>query len=157
MAHVTEEEMSPQRATRRAGSSGPARWSRTIINFALDAAMLGVFVALSAVSVVVRFVFPPGTVADAYTIWGLTYDAWAAAQFWLLALLALAVLVHVMLHWNWVCNVVASRMRRSGPAVGEKKGKLDDGIMTLYGVGLLIVVFGLIGLVVGAAALSVRG
>lgn len=132
--------------------SGPSpRWSRTIVNLALDALLLAVFVGLAAVSLVTRFVFPAATVADGYTIWGLGYDAWAGIQFGLLALVAAAVVVHVMLHWSWVCNVIAARLRREAD-----KRKLDDGIMTLYGVGLLIVVFGAIGLVVAAAALSVQ-
>lgn len=131
--------------------SAPARWSRTIVNFSLDALLLGVFVSLAAASLVMRFVFPAATVADGYTIWGLGYDAWSNIQFGLLALLALAVVVHVMLHWSWVCNVVAARLRRDGD-----KRKLDDGVMTLYGVALLIAVFGAIGLLVAAAALGLR-
>jgi hypothetical protein len=36
-----------------------------------------------------------------------TYDQWAGLQFGLIATPALGLLLHVMLHWNWVCGIVA--------------------------------------------------
>jgi hypothetical protein len=56
-------------------------------------------------------------------------DQWATVQFALVAVLALGILLHVMLHWNWVCSVVATRLAR------DKKAKLDEGSQTLYGAG----------------------
>ncbi|MFO0901166.1 MAG: DUF4405 domain-containing protein [Pirellulales bacterium] len=123
--------------------------SRTAVNFLLDAALLAVFVLLIAASAIVRFVFPPGTTAAGWRLWGLGFDEWGALQFALVALLALGVLVHVMLHWSWVCGVVANR-------VAKRKGKVDDGLQTIYGVGLLIVICNVVGLLLAAAALSVR-
>ncbi len=133
----------------RVAPSGSTVFSRTAVNFLLDAALLAVFVFLMAASAIVRFVFPPGTTAAGWQLWGLGYDEWSAIQFALVALLALGVLVHVMLHWSWVCGVVANR-------VAKRKGKVDDGLQTIYGVGLLIVICNVVGLLLAAAALSVR-
>jgi hypothetical protein len=123
--------------------------SRTLINFLLDATLLTAFLLLIWVSAVVRFVFPPGTSAAGWTLWGFGYDGWNGLQFALVAVLALGILLHVMLHWTWVCGVIASR-------VTGRKGRLDDGVQTLYGVGLLIVICNVVGLLVAAAALSIR-
>jgi hypothetical protein len=123
--------------------------SRTLVNFLLDATLLAAFLLLIWISAVVRFVFPPGSVAAGWTLWGFGYDAWNGLQFALVAVLALGILLHVMLHWTWVCGVIASR-------VGGRKGRVDDGVQTLYGVGLLIVICNVVGLLVAAAALSVR-
>lgn len=123
--------------------------SRTAVNFLLDATLLAVFLLLVAVSAVVRFVFPPGTTADGWQLWGFGFDDWGALQFGLVAVLTLGVLVHVMLHWSWVCGVLASRML-------GRKGKVDDGVQTIYGVGLLIVICNVVGLLIAAAALSIR-
>lgn len=124
--------------------------SRTIINFLLDTALLAVFSGLVYAAVIVRFVFPPGPDAKGWQLWGLDYDGWASVQFALVAALALAVLLHVMLHWSWVCGVIATRLTR------DKRAKLDEGSQTLYGVGLLIVIVNLLGLAIAVAALSIR-
>jgi hypothetical protein len=55
-----------------------------------------------------------------------------------------------MLHWSWVCGVIAARISRN------KKAKIDDGTQTLYGVGLLIVILNVLGLATAAAALMIR-
>jgi hypothetical protein len=125
--------------------------SRSAINFTLDLILLLAFCALVACSTVLRFVFPPGTAAAAWSLWGFSYNQWASLQFALIATLALGFTLHVMLHWNWVCGFVAQRLARGG------KGKWDGGTQTIYGVGLLIVVFHLLGGFIAAAALTIRG
>lgn len=133
-----------RQAARRPG------WSWSWINLVLDAALLVAFTALCFAAVVVRFVFPPGPAAAGWTLWGLDYDAWGGIQFALLAILAAGILVHVMLHWSWVCNVVASRLAGRG-------ARLDEGLQTIYGVGLLIGLLLAIGSALAVATLSVRG
>jgi hypothetical protein len=126
--------------------------SRTTVNFLLDTALLLVFLAIGWISVVLRFVFPPGTAATGWRLWGYGFDDWSAFQFSLLCVFALGVLVHLMLHWSWVCGVVASRLSRwRGHSV-----RLDEGTQTLYGVGLLIVACNVVGFLIAAAALSMR-
>lgn len=124
------------------------------VNFWLDAFLLILFSALCWAGTVVRFVFPPGTESAGYTIWGWDYEQWSNLQFALLAALAAAVLLHVMLHWSWVCGMVVVKLRkRRGAAASAVK---QDGNRTLWGVGLLIVVFHAIAVGVAAAALSLQ-
>lgn len=123
-------------------------WSWNDVNVILDACLLVVFAALCGAAAIVRFVFPPGPVAGGWRLWGLDYDAWGGILFGLLALLAGGVLVHVMLHWSWVCNVLASRFLGA-------KSRVDEGLQTIYGVGLLIGLLLVVGAVVAAAKLSV--
>ena len=124
--------------------------SRTIVNFLLDATLLAAFSILLVTTVIVRFIFPLGPEAHAWRLWGMGFDQWVSVQFALIALLALGILLHVMLHWSWVCGVVATRLAR------DKKAKLDAGAQTMYGVGLLIVIFNILGLVIAAAALTIQ-
>jgi len=124
--------------------------SRTLVNFLLDAALLVAFVLLVWSSVVVRFVFPPGPSATGWKLWGYDFDQWAGLQFGLVATLLAGVVVHVMLHWSWVCGVLASRLSR------DRKSRVDEGLQTIYGVGLLIAVLATIGVGVGAAVLTIR-
>lgn len=126
--------------------------SRTVLNFFVDFALLVITTALLATGVVLRFVFPAGTEARGWTLWGWGYDAWSSFQFVLLAVVALVILLHVMLHWSWVCGVVITRLlrrKRSGAAG-------DDGSQTLYGVATLIVLLHVVGALVAAASLTIR-
>lgn len=107
--------------------------TKTTLNFCLDVTLLVLFLALVWVSTVVRFVFPPPTAASGWTLWGYGYGAWAAAQFNLVMALVVTILLHVMLHWSWVCGVIAAR-------ISKRRGRClrsDDGTQTLYGVGTL--------------------
>lgn len=140
---VVDEESLPARRGRG--------WTWNDINLVLDAVLLVVFMALCFAAVVVRFVFPPGPGAKGWTLWGFDYDAWGGIQFGLVATLALGILVHVMLHWSWVCNMVASRF------VKTRQGRVDDGLQTIYGVGLLIVLLAAVGGALAAAVLTIRG
>jgi hypothetical protein len=54
-----------------------------------------------------------------------------------LCLFVLNVLLHVMMHWNWVRSVIAMQILRS-------RKRPDDGAQTIYGVATLIVLFHLI-------------
>jgi len=127
----------------------PGRWSRTLVNFWLDAALLVDLVALGTVATIVQFVFPPGVAARGWTLWGMNYGQWCGLQFGLLAVLGFGVLIHVMLHWTWVCSVVARR-------VLGKSDLPDDGIRTIYGVGFLILLLNAAGIVVAVALFMIR-
>lgn len=145
------EDKLPQMAPQSPPASRPRRVSWSEINLALDAVLLVNFAALCGAAAIVRFVFPPGPAAKGWLLWGLDYDAWAGIQFGLLAVLTLGILVHVMLHWSWVCNVVAARFSR------DRRARIDEGLQTIYGVGLLIALLIVIGIPVAAAWLTIRG
>ncbi len=124
-------------------------WTWSWINLLLDAVLLIVFTVICFVAVVVRFVFPPGPAAAGWTLWGLDYDAWGGVQFGLLAVLSGGILVHVMLHWSWVCNVIASRVAGRG-------ARVDDGLQTIYGVVLLIGLLAAVGSALAVAVITVQ-
>lgn len=124
--------------------------SRAWINFWLDSLLLCLFCALMAVSTIVRFVFPPIAESRSWRLWGGNLHDWSDLQFGLIAALALAILVHVMLHWNWVCGLLAAKLSCN------RKGRVDEALQTIYGVGLLIVLLTLIGGVIAAAQLTIE-
>ncbi|MBC8350386.1 MAG: hypothetical protein H8E66_00260 [Planctomycetes bacterium] len=102
---------------------------------------------------VIRFVFPPASSAAGWSLWGMSLDSFAEFSFWVMCLLALEVLVHIMLHWSWVCGVVSRKiLRRKG-----QNRKWGDGEATLIGVGLLAFVLVLLGSTLGWAILSAHG
>lgn len=135
-----------------AATSRAAGISRTTVNFVLDGLLLVLLLLLAWTHVVIRFVFPRAADVSGWTLWGRTYDDWTAAQFNLFCAFAFAVLLHVMLHWSWICGVVGSRLSRwRGRTV-----RIDDGSQTIYGVAFLIGLLNLVGLAIAAAALMIR-
>ena len=107
------------------------RVSRALVNFAMDMLLLLLSVVLSLVSVIVQFVFPPGVSAKGWHLWGLNFGQWCGLQFGLLSVLGFGIVVHVMLHWTWICSVLARQI------LGQRDVP-DNGLRTVYGVALLI-------------------
>lgn len=120
-------------ATQVAPKPAPARrkLSLAVINFWLDATLLVTISTVGLLAAMLQIVFPAPTAAAGWELWGLSYNQWHDAQFFALCLFALLVLVHIMLHWNWVCGVIATQVLRI-------KSRPDDGMQTIYGVALLI-------------------
>ncbi len=128
------------------------RFTRTDVNFWLDSMLLAVFLGLIFVTVVLRFIFPAIEDARQWTLWSWSMTEWMGAQFVLLCVFALGILVHLMLHWTWICGVLTQRVlpRRS-------KGRTwNDGMRTIFGVGLMIVILNVLGGLIAAAALMVK-
>ncbi|MGD9637165.1 MAG: DUF4405 domain-containing protein [Pirellulales bacterium] len=148
---ATLESSAPNRR-RSTPAASSRKLTRTDVNFWLDFLLLVLFLALCTLSVILEFIFPVGPQADGWLLWGYGYGEWSRIRFLVLAVMAAAIVLHVMLHWSWVCGVVASRLgaKKSGGAAH------DDPSRTLWGVGLLIVAVNLIGLVVALAALTIQ-
>ncbi len=125
---------SPRAPDRPGATARPAfRWSKTIVNFWLDSLLLVLFLALVWVSAVLRFLFPVGPQEVEWRMWGGDVESWRDVQFIILCLFSLGILLHVMLHWSWVCGVVTKHLLGRPPS-------RDDGSQTLLGVGVLLVI-----------------
>lgn len=112
-------------------------FSMSIVNFWLDAALLSLLTVYGWILGVLRFVFPTPSTAVGWTLWGWDFDQWWDFQFNVVCAFAIGVLIHVMLHWNWVCSVIANQIVRV-------RKRPDDSMQTIYGVGTLIVLLHLI-------------
>jgi hypothetical protein len=108
-------------------------WSRhsTIINFWLDVGLLILFLAQAWMFAVLHVVFPRGSGSD-WKVWGATPLDWSETLFATFCVFSVGIVLHVMLHWAWICGVIATRL------LGRKPGK-DDGSHTLLGVGVIVV------------------
>lgn len=123
--------------------------SRVILNFWLDATLLVTVLFIGWVSAVLHIVFPAPTTADGWVLWGKTFDQWRDIQSTALCVCALLALEHVVLHWNWVCSIIATRIFRV-------QKRPDEGAQAVFGVGTFIVVLTIVFGGVIAAMLCVR-
>ena len=125
------------------------RISWSLVNLALDILLFLTFVVLCWLAALTQFVFPNGATGDSWRLLGGTVESWRNLQFAALCLFAGEVLVHIMLHWSWVCGVVESRFLSR---IAGKKAAGDDGGRTLVGVILLAATLLLMGIGLGVAS-----
>ncbi|MGQ9650064.1 MAG: DUF4405 domain-containing protein [Phycisphaerae bacterium] len=83
---------------------------RSSLNFLVDSlALLAIFVMI-ATGLVIRFALPPGTGGrhgkGGLELWGLGRHDWGDVHFWTSVVLGVLLIVHVALHWSWVCMTV---------------------------------------------------
>jgi hypothetical protein len=111
---------------------------RSTLNFVIDAASLLVMVGMVATGLVVRFVLPLGTGGrhsrgPGKALWGMGRHDWGDVHFWLAVATGLVLLVHVALHWAWVCGTVQRLVRPRSPAMSA-----DRTSGSAYGIALLL-------------------
>jgi hypothetical protein len=148
-----------QRMDRRSDSEGagagvlpqPARHpgSRTLLNFWLDAALFVAILVVLWVSLLLRMIFPRATAAAGWELWGLSYDEWHDVQFFALCVCVLLALEHLVLHWKWVCAVIATRLLRV-------RKRPDEGVQALYGVGTFIAILFFLMATLFVASLAIK-
>lgn len=86
--------------------------ARATLNFVIDFISLLVMLAMICTGLLIRFILPPGS-GQRLAVWDYSRHDWGDAHFWLAVALGVLLLVHVALHWGWVCQVV-SRWFHSG-------------------------------------------
>lgn len=114
LAKAAAAKRTSESSTARAG--GKRRVSMSVVNFWVDATILTAFLLLSWELATLQFILPPPTLSAGWTLFRLTYDQWRDIQFATFCLFSLGILIHVMLHWNWVCSVVANQILKGADA-----------------------------------------
>lgn len=85
---------------------------RNTLNFVIDLLTAALFVGIVATGIIIRYVLPPGT-GHSHVLWDFGRHDWGGIHFWLAVAAGVLVLVHVALHWQWVC-VTSSRLAHAG-------------------------------------------
>jgi hypothetical protein len=84
---------------------------RNTLNFATDLFIAAIFLSIIGTGLVIRYVLPAGS-GHSRTLWSLGRHDWGDVHFWLAVAACVLALLHVALHWQWVC-VTASRLARA--------------------------------------------
>lgn len=116
--------------------------ARATLNFLIDLATFLVMLAMISTGLLVRFVLPPGS-GSRLSVWNNTRHEWGDVHFWLAVTLGAFVLIHLALHWSWVCSLV-SRWFHSTPAPAKQRSAFRRNFMggaVLATTALLIAAF----------------
>lgn len=112
---------------------------RNTLNFWIDAASAMVFCGLIATGLLTRFVLPPGS-GSRRLLWGLDRHDWGDVHFWVAVAGGALLLIHVALHWQWVCVTVLRPFHRARPT---DEAPLSRWRRNVLGCSLVAVLFGL--------------
>lgn len=132
--------------TTRAPAAQKRGLSNNAINFIVDAILLLAFMAVLTLTAIVQFVLR-GTPTAGRTLWSFDRAAWQSAQSASIGVFAVLVLLHLILHWSWVCSFVASRLSKK---IGRPIA-INESARTIWGVATLIAVLTCMGAVLLAA------
>jgi len=128
---------------------------RNTLNFLIDATTALAMLVMIASGLIVRYVLPAGSggygLGPAKALWGMGRHEWGDVHFWTAVTLGTLLIVHVALHWSWVCGTV-----RRWIAGTEATPKTTPLARNAYGVGFLGVVVILVGGFLWVAGASVE-
>lgn len=109
---------------------------RNTSNFVVDLSTFLAALAVVATGLILEFALLPGSGGrgggPGKILWGLGRHDWGAVHFWAAVALGALFVLHVALHWSWVCGT-ARRLLLRHPAVGETTRRADN----VYGIALL--------------------
>jgi len=94
---------------------------RNTLNFAIDLVTLLVMFGVAMTGLFLRFVLPPGSRGGAgRSLWNWDRHDFGDLHFYLVLGLLSIVVVHLAMHWNWVCVTVRNWFAHgSGSAAGR--------------------------------------
>lgn len=82
--------------------------NRTIANIIIDIIAAFLFLGMIATGYLLRFPLPPGS-NKTLSLWGYTRHQWGDVHFWISLGLLVVLVVHLVLHWNWIVTVIGKR------------------------------------------------
>ena len=84
--------------------------SRNAFHWGIDCVLLIGVVGLIHTGLTMTFFLPPGS--GHASIWGLTRHDWGDIHFWIALSMAIVLLIHLSLHWTWLCLTTARHLFR---------------------------------------------
>ena len=111
--------------------------NRTFANIIIDIIAAFLFLGMIATGYILRFPLPPGS-NKAFSLWGYTRHQWGDVHFWISLGLLVVLVIHLVLHWNWIVTVIGKRchlVKTAHPSL------IRSGILTGSIVTLLITLF----------------
>jgi len=108
---------------------------KNTLNFVVDLLTLLAILVLIATGLIMKFTLPPGTGGRGVILWSMTRHEWGDVHFWTSLSLAVLLILHVALHWSWVCGTI--RRLVHGPSL--HRGRPGGGLDNLYGVAFFVI------------------
>jgi hypothetical protein len=88
---------------------------KTVINYVVDTLLTILFLAIGFIGVLMGFFIPRGSEAPGYqkVLWGVHRHAWGDLHLYFSLAFAALVIVHLVLHWDWLGQCARRRLPKS--------------------------------------------
>jgi hypothetical protein len=115
---------------------------KNTLNFVVDVVTLLTMLFMVLTGLLLEFILPPRRGAGSHqTLWGWDRHDWGDVHFWTAVGLGGLLLIHVALHWKWVCVTVGWLLQR-----GEERARPAPApIRNAYGVVFLALIVAVVG------------
>ncbi len=115
---------------------------KNTLNLVVDVVTLLTMLFMVLTGLLLEFILPPRRGTGSHqTLWGWDRHDWGDARFWIAVGLGGLLLIHVALHWEWVCVTVGRLLQR-----GEDRTRLAAApIRNAYGVVFLALSVAVVG------------
>jgi len=126
---------------------------KNTLNFIVDLLTALAILVMVGTGLIMEFTLPPGSGSRGLVLWSMMRHEWGNIHFWASVALAGILILHVALHWAWVCGTIRRLVHGPSGERGRGRSRLDN----LYGVAflsLLVAVFAGLLLVANANAIT---
>jgi hypothetical protein len=110
---------------------------RNTVNYATDGLTLLTLLGVASTGLLLKFVLPPGSGRTSLELLGMSRHEWGDVHFWTTVALGAVLLLHIALHWNWVCGMTHKILTR-------RTSRISEGARAAWGVVSLALIVGLL-------------
>ncbi|MDY7110369.1 MAG: DUF4405 domain-containing protein [Planctomycetota bacterium] len=111
---------------------------KNTLNFIVDLLTLLTILTMIGTGLIMYFTLPPGSGSRGLILWGLGRHEWGDVHFWASVALGVLLILHVALHWSWVCGTIRRLLHGPSTARGRVRSRLDNA----YGIVFLAALAG---------------
>lgn len=111
---------------------------KSTLNPLVDLSALLAILLLVGTGLILRFSMPPGSGGRGLQLWDLGRHDWGTVHFWIAVVLAATIILHLVLHWPWVCGTSRRLLSRASCRTGRPTVRA----LSLSCVSFLVVVIG---------------
>ena len=98
---------------------------RNKLNYLIDLLSLLLFCGLVWTGSLIYFILPPGSRSGGgLTLWGLDRHQFGDIHSGLAVALAIALIIHIALHWRWICQITLTFIRPAGTDLSRRASRI---------------------------------
>lgn len=101
---------------------------RNTVNFVVDVLTLFVALGLVATGLMMKYIMPPGSGRHGLLLWGWNRHEWGDVHFWLSVSAIALVVIHLFLHWQWVCTTIGRMFTGPGHGAPTRGRRIFGGV-----------------------------
>jgi hypothetical protein len=125
---------------------------KNTLNFVVDLLALLAMLVMIATGLLIKYVLPPREGSGPHrSLAGMDRHDWGDIHFWAAVALGVLLVLHVVLHWKWVCITVQGFLRRR-----EEVSVAPVGTRTAYGLAFLGVIAAIVAVFLWVGSVNVE-